>query len=376
MFCEIPVQPGTLTLCGDALSITVADLILSLRRLQLDPSNDETENTTIQDLIMGRLSTFMSISLSTVRVPDFTCLSGHAGAAVAHRSLISLARAEQEVRTGASLSLSSRYKIIAAVESLNNTSATELLRLWAPLGVAARSLFILIATIPEVWEHISLFPTDSLDTPSICSSQETQLSSVDSTLLPEPSPSGVYDSSPSGISSLPQSGLEPEWFGIQTRDLSGPHRSKQTNDSAPGALPSEIHKVVQELAQTLDPADTFSTAQYSTKSTLTEMIRQYEWPWSPQTFRNKSPIYVDGKQAALSSWIGAPPVASGDLALYRMWQGAAFLWSAMGPVCTGVEPDGNSNDETVREASKLTQNGLAKIKTRAFVKKNLKSVAN
>ncbi|KAJ7443669.1 hypothetical protein FB451DRAFT_1189908 [Mycena latifolia] len=433
MFPQIRVPHAILNRRGDSLSVTVAGLLLSLRR-QLEPF----QNTIIQDLIAVDFSASATVSLSTTRVPDFTLTSGYQGAAAGYRQLISLAEANiliASLETSATSNLSLPQEIIATAQT-SNSLATEFLRIWSPMGVDPTSLFIIIATIPsfDIYHPSSFFSSTG---PSPNSSQGTRSSSphpslsdlsawssdcLDPSLYQASSVAPLERSHPlySTILSIPadnthflhssDGALESVEVTPSPKILSAatdcPPPSKR-NPRVRSASAKAAYDLVGKAAHQLDHDKTFQDAQYAVDSTLTKMVRQHRalalllqviagraqvapadgegaktvtigsstvyqaCGWKDRKYRNKNATFSAVQEATRMQWKG--PVPSADdgadkisFNLYKIWCGAQYLWSALGPVETDFEPSRRSQVAAEQYAAFLNQKSLDQIKSVDF----------
>ncbi|KAJ7670249.1 hypothetical protein B0H17DRAFT_1141955 [Mycena rosella] len=76
--------------------------------------------------------------------------------------------------------------------------------------------------------------------------------------------------------------------------------------------------------------------------------------WSDRTFKNKVSRYLNAERSAKMDWPGSvPAIGNNDRVAYEEWQGSIYMWSALGPVATGLQPCADSQYEPERLAAKL-----------------------
>ncbi|KAJ6463631.1 hypothetical protein C8R47DRAFT_1225120 [Mycena vitilis] len=85
--------------------------------------------------------------------------------------------------------------------------------------------------------------------------------------------------------------------------------------------------------------------------------------WAFKTFTNKASMYSNAAKVAKLEWKGLAPdnEKSAEGKLYAAWVGAVFMWSAVGPIATGILPNVNSDHPSERQAARLTQSELDRI---------------
>ncbi|KAJ6502996.1 hypothetical protein DFH09DRAFT_1102297 [Mycena vulgaris] len=89
--------------------------------------------------------------------------------------------------------------------------------------------------------------------------------------------------------------------------------------------------------------------------------------WSESTFTNKGSRYRNAEKAAKMQWKGEEPeIGSDSRKDFEAWKGAVYMWSALGPLATGMPPCANSQNEAERFACELLQKSLDTISTAAF----------
>lgn len=349
MLPQIPVFPGILTRRADAFSITVAGLLLSLRYWQETPV---MESSVIKDLITGDFRPLSSVTLSSTRVPDFTSNSGYSCAAAGYRRLTSLLDAEASIEAsdvfpGESLSLP---KEIIAAATTSNSSSADLFHLWAPMGVEASSLFILIAnfhgTSPGSSQQTEPpSPHGSLSHTSSWSSQFSDFSEADAALFLElPREDDFSFAHPQFHASLDP--ILPGMPVMQAAPVGARKKTRQRSASA-----ARVNKFVKDVCESLGNGATFLDVHYVDGTTLTGKVRQhramrlllqkldlrgfkaedfktFQHPsdgtslslrtdtvltacsWAVQTFKNQGGIYTDLESLATHFlWKGSVPVA-------------------------------------------------------------------
>ncbi|KAJ7451511.1 hypothetical protein B0H11DRAFT_2201646 [Mycena galericulata] len=99
--------------------------------------------------------------------------------------------------------------------------------------------------------------------------------------------------------------------------------------------------------------------------------------WTDSTFRNKLSRYQNAKKATVMQWKGeVPEIGSEDLQIYQNWQGAVYMWSALGPVATGIPPSNHSLNQLERFAAALSQTSLEAIAATKFRKVSLREATH
>ncbi|KAJ7266476.1 hypothetical protein B0H12DRAFT_162038 [Mycena haematopus] len=300
MFTSVPAVPGILIQRGEALSITVAGLILLMRQYR---HRNRIGNQTIEDLITGE--SIALVDLGTTRVPDFGSLaisSASAAAVGAYRELEALGDAETRIAGGdtfptAELSLSTEIIVSAAT---SNPAATEFFVVWHPLLVRPSSLFIIIATIhlnisfQSAAGNVWLTPPTSEESPhSLQDGALSHLSSWSASDFSEAiSPSQSHDSLYQAVfrspgSDLPSFTSQPSLTDVfdaipAAQTHSGGGKSKKSRARAPkqarlrSSSASKNNQLVERMMQGDVNSVTFKQAQFVDKSPLAEMVRQYQ----------------------------------------------------------------------------------------------------
>ncbi|KAJ7166344.1 hypothetical protein C8R43DRAFT_1232393 [Mycena crocata] len=233
---------------GDSLSVTVPGLLLALRYC-MQQQSISIKDATIQELIAGDSGITPFVTLSTMRVPDFSKEPGKADSELIHRDLISLSMAEDLITNNETVAgpvFSEELDILATAES-SNLQATTYMRNWAPAQVVPGALFILIFTVPL----LDLFLTNALDSildaaPS--SSQETRLGSPDRSNSDASSwsfaslDSSSYDAPTSATSSIPETGLGSSNFSLfDTSTSTGTPLDFASYNPSSSAAPDDSH---------------------------------------------------------------------------------------------------------------------------------------
>ncbi|KAF8194811.1 hypothetical protein K438DRAFT_1968755 [Mycena galopus ATCC 62051] len=397
MLPEISIIPNMLTPRGTALSITVGNLFFSLRLYQ---AGEKIGNPIIRDLLTGDSQSFLGATLSTTRVPDFESVPGYSAASAGFRHLITLQQAETRDSLPPLVSLNS--EIIATAET-SNVLVAELLRIWEPMGIIPKLLFTVIVTVPA--DTTSFLPTIFTPGPSISSSQETRL----------PSPHPTLSQASSYFNTAYAGGKAAHETSTYWPTASEPFHPDLTQDPpAPNSRAPTFSKHETSFTEDRNLADIYLAAQFTQDASLTQMIRQHEsmsqllWllsfsvtqlkatksitfadgsdpvnisgqaalrgcDWNPQTFTNKTMIYAGAKLSSQYRWSGVPPLVTeiAESRLYKVWCGAQFLWSVLGPVGTGIEPDPASTFPAEVDAAVLNQTTLSQIKGDKFRDKYL-----
>ncbi|KAJ7199942.1 hypothetical protein GGX14DRAFT_572375 [Mycena pura] len=89
--------------------------------------------------------------------------------------------------------------------------------------------------------------------------------------------------------------------------------------------------------------------------------------WNHKTFQNKQSRYQNAEKVAKMEWKGPVPAIDTDAHIsYNCWQGTVYMWSAAGPVATGLAPNSMSGNKQEICAAELTQAGLDKIGSPLF----------
>ncbi|KAJ7181274.1 hypothetical protein C8R46DRAFT_1345366 [Mycena filopes] len=431
MIVKIQVPPTMLTRRGTALSIPVAGLLLSLQLHQA--FGNKIKEGPIRDMIHGGSRIAVGSTLSTTRVPDFKTSPGYAAPAAGFRDLISLQQAHTQNFFPSSTVIDNLdSEIIAALEKPSNVAAAELFRVWEPLGIVPESTFIIIVTIPH--PSTALLPAILTTAPSFTWSQETQPASPHPTLSQD---SAYFDISsyagPDTVYASPSRHSTPyldfAGYSLPTESSQQPMNQEFPVASSPALVcgkkrntrnrSSSLMNHFQRIIDDRLLGDLHSAAQFSSGSavTLTKMIRQHEamvdlllslglkverltattlitfadgsdsitlggtnalhaCGWAVQTFTNKWRIFPPAKLSSQLLWRGSAPSPTEIPAYreYQAWYGARYLWSALGSVQTGIEPNSASSVAPGEaEAAILNQTLLGQITSVEFRKKYLEA---
>ncbi|KAJ7145456.1 hypothetical protein C8R46DRAFT_1231972 [Mycena filopes] len=89
--------------------------------------------------------------------------------------------------------------------------------------------------------------------------------------------------------------------------------------------------------------------------------------WNDNTFKNKGSRYANAEKAARLEWKGDVPAADTEGRTdYDKWQAITYMWSALGPIATGIPPCKESNNKVESNAASLIQTDFEKIGAERF----------
>ncbi|KAF8203457.1 hypothetical protein K438DRAFT_2015154 [Mycena galopus ATCC 62051] len=385
----------------DACSIRIASLILALRT-GLEFQEFHIEEPLLSNLITGTVHCPSLVSVSTTRIPNFLG-DVYKEASSGYQFLGQLPQVNADVVANCTQH-TSVYTSGELISAALTSKSTEFFSAYRPMNITPESHFILIFTLretsPILTQSLESSDSDVYSILSCASDTELPSSDFDPYLFDG---IGTAVTSGSEISDWAHSGsiypVSPLGAGDPILSATGGIVVSAAPRAAPYLVPSRSrsHSVSTEdkillLLSTCLPRSSpkrfcgmqtmgtllrlcglgsSQTHTFKDTNTLTHSLTykavNNACGWSLSTYGNKNSQYQNSEKAARMAWRGdVPPNGHEDRDEYDTWQGTVYLWSPVGPIYSGDDPNHSSSDAVECVAASLTQSRLEAVASAAF----------